>query len=233
MSDKLLGWFERSREVRAIKMLQEHASLISSLTNNLSQAIEESVQGRASDAEKRCKIIDMIENEVDAIGRKIIRELARGELPPADRGDLMRLARRVDMIADWAQASSRILAVLMQDIGKIWGGSGKLGDVCVKIGETLDQCMQKVLESINYTAEGDIDGMLESADRVERLEEEVDGLYQKARKEMLASDKLEVNVGVMIVFSQFLESLENTADKCEDVCDQIRVIALSIVEKKR
>jgi predicted phosphate transport protein (TIGR00153 family) len=213
-------------------MLQEHASLTSSLANNLFQAIEGSVDGRITDAKKRCRLIDMAENEVDAMGRKIISELVKGEIPPAERGDLMRLTRRVDMIADWAQASSRILALLMHKIKKIWETSRSLGEICVKMGEKVKLCVAEVLESINFTAEGDIDGMLSSADRVERIEEEVDALYQKARKEFLASDEFKVNVGVLIVFSQFLDALENTADRCEDVCDQIRVIALGIAKKR-
>jgi predicted phosphate transport protein (TIGR00153 family) len=213
-------------------MLQEHASLTSSLANNLFQAIEGSVDGRITDAKKRCRLIDMAENEVDAMGRKIISELAKGEIPPTERGDLMRLTRRVDMIADWAQASSRILALLMHKIKKIWEMSRSLGEICVKMGEKVKLCVAEVLESINFTAEGDIDGMLSSADRVERIEEEVDALYQKARKEFLASDEFKVNVGVLIVFSQFLDALENTADRCEDVCDQIRVIALGIAKKR-
>lgn len=213
-------------------MLQEHASLTSSLANNLFQAIEGSVDGRITDAKKRCRLIDMAENEVDAMGRKIISELAKGEIPPTERGDLMRLTRRVDMIADWAQASSRILALLMHKIKKIWEMSRSLGEICVKMGEKVKLCVAEVLESINFTAEGDIDGMLSSADRVERIEEEVDALYQKARKEFLASDEFKVNVGILIVFSQFLDALENTADRCEDVCDQIRVIALGIAKKR-
>ncbi len=63
---------------------------------------------------------------------------------------------------------------------------------------------------------------LQAADLVERLEEKVDDLHEKARA-LLAREDLP-HAGVVVLISQLLDALEMIADACEDACDQVRII---------
>ena len=68
---------------------------------------------------------------------------------------------------------------------------------------------------------------LKAADEVERLEEQMDGLYQRGRRAISGLTTESVEIGQAILLSDFFESLENITDRCEDSCDEVRVIAVT------
>jgi len=63
---------------------------------------------------------------------------------------------------------------------------------------------------------------LKAADDVEREEEKVDDIHEKART-LIGKEDLP-KAGVAILVSELFEALEMIADSCEDACDQVRVI---------
>jgi uncharacterized protein Yka (UPF0111/DUF47 family) len=64
------------------------------------------------------------------------------------------------------------------------------------------------------------------------LEEKVDDLHQKARGILKDIETDGIHVGSIILLSQFLEAIENTADRCEDACDQARVMVVTLSKRK-
>lgn len=218
-----------------MEMLRAHIALDVSIADEFLKSIKNAVEGNKGEVEKSLRIIEMTEKEADVLVRRIIDELTRGELPPKDRAELMRLARRTDWIADWIHESSRILSVLLPRIDEIWGPSEPLRNICIEIAERLQESTRLLSECIDKMMERDVEATLSLADKVERNEEEVDGLYKQARGHFIALDGEKVSTGIMIVFSQFLDGLENAADRCEYTCNQIRVITVGIIgqPKKR
>jgi uncharacterized protein Yka (UPF0111/DUF47 family) len=73
---------------------------------------------------------------------------------------------------------------------------------------------------------------LKAADQVERLEEKVDKLYQTARSNLVDIKTNGIRVGSVILLAQFVEAIENTSDRCEDTCDQVRVMAVTLSKRK-
>ena len=65
---------------------------------------------------------------------------------------------------------------------------------------------------------------MQAADEVERLEENVDDLFEKSRQ--LLGRELNLSVGPAILINELYEAIEMVADWCEDACDQIRVIII-------
>ena len=63
---------------------------------------------------------------------------------------------------------------------------------------------------------------LQAADDVEREEEKVDDLHEKARKLLVEEDL--PKAGIVLLISQLFDALEMIADACEDACDQVRII---------
>jgi uncharacterized protein Yka (UPF0111/DUF47 family) len=63
---------------------------------------------------------------------------------------------------------------------------------------------------------------LRAADEVEREEEKIDDIHEKARR-LLGKEDLP-RAGVAVLISQLFEAMEAIADTCEDACDQVRVI---------
>jgi len=159
--------------------------------------------------------------------RRIIEELARGELPSDDRVNLMRLGRQLDWITDWAHEGSRIL--VMFDLSKM---PKQIQDVLVEMCSTTTEATLHVTDTVEKLMDGNLDASLKAADQVERLEENVDGLHQKARGILKDIETDGIHVGSIILLSQFMEAIENTADRCEDACDQARVMAVTLSKRK-
>jgi len=109
---ELLKWFEKRREEKVLTMTQQHLAM----TMSIAEDLERAVKAATSNDEKRKKLcinrVAEAEKEADKLRREIMDELARGELSPTDREDLMHLVKRVDMVADWSRESTRILNVI-------------------------------------------------------------------------------------------------------------------------
>jgi uncharacterized protein Yka (UPF0111/DUF47 family) len=79
---------------------------------------------------------------------------------------------------------------------------------------SLQKCVNKIMTKPEEA--------LQAADVVEREEERVDDIHEKARVLMGKEDLPKAGVAVLV--GQLFEALEMIADSCEDACDQVRII---------
>lgn len=213
---ELLRWFERRRQTRAIKLIQRHLSITTSIVEDLENAVKAAVDRETKKRKECVKRITKGEKEADKLRRMIMDELSTGELPPVDREDLMHLTKRVDMVADWSREATRILNALSMEVVP-----QKLQQALIDMVENVKICALNLQECINKMIKKPEEA-LQAADIVERQEEKVDDLHEKARK--LLAEQKELKVGMAILTNELLEALEMTADICEDACDQVRII---------
>jgi len=212
----MLKWFEKRRETKAIVTMQKHLATTISAVEDLERAVKAAISGNEKEEKAAVVRVTNAENEADRLRRVVMTELARGELPPTDREDLMHLMKRVDMIADWSRESTRILdATPMQDVPET------LKKAAVQMAEGVRDCVATLRKTINSMMERSEDA-LKAADEVERLEEKVDDVFEEARRLLAKEEKLKV--GVAILINELFEAIEQAADACEDACDQVRVI---------
>jgi len=215
---ELLKWFEKRRQTRALTALQQHLAMTVSIVEDLERAVKAWVKNDEKELIICADRISKAEKEADNLRRDVMNELARGELPAADREDLMHLMKRVDMVADWSQESTRIIKALpTKEV------PDTLQKACIELVEGAKECVFALRKSIGRIAEKPEEA-LKAADDVEREEEKVDELYEKGRA-LLAKETIK-SAGVAVLISQLLESFEMVADRCEDTCDQIRIIVV-------
>jgi predicted phosphate transport protein (TIGR00153 family) len=220
-------WLAARRTVKAMGLVLEHSKMTTIAVEMLAKCIQNAIDGRKEDLQDSFKILHQKEQEADVLRRRIIEELARGELPTDERVGLMRLGRQIDWITDWTLEAGRILVLF--DLSKM---PKQVQDVISRTCETVAECTLKVAESVAKLMDGEVDQSLQAADEVERLEEKVDGFYQQARGNLKDLKTDRVSVGSIILLSEFLEAIENTADRCEDTCDQVRVMAVTLARLK-
>jgi len=97
---------------------------IKHIVDDLEKAVGMAVSNKTEETKQLVSNITKAEKEADTLRRNFMDELAQGELPAADREDLMHLMKRVDMVADWCREATRLLNVLpMEDEGSS-GGDG-------------------------------------------------------------------------------------------------------------
>jgi predicted phosphate transport protein (TIGR00153 family) len=213
---ELRRWFERRREIRALEIMQRHLTITMNIVKDLRAAVDAAVKEDNKEREKYVERITNGEKEADTLRRNFMGELSRGELPPADREDLMTLMKTVDMVADWSRESTRLLNILpMKEVPE------NLRDACIKMVEGDIECALALGISIEKMKDAPEEA-LKAADEVERKEEIVDELHENARR-LLAKAK-SLDAGIAVLIGQLFEALETVADSCEDACDQVRVI---------
>lgn len=213
---ELLKWFEKRREAKVLTLMQRHLATTMSIVEDLEKAVKAAANGDEEEMKLCIERVTSGEKEADTLRREIMVELAQGELPPEDREDLMHLTKRVDMVADWSRESTRILnATPVREVPK------DLKKACVEIVKGVRECASALQKSVSWIAEKPEEA-LRAADEVERKEEKVDDLYEKART--LLGKTAEMKVGVAVLTSQLLDAIEMVADWCENTCDQVRII---------
>jgi predicted phosphate transport protein (TIGR00153 family) len=214
----LFEWFGKRREMKTLEMIQRHLALTMNIVEDLERAVRAATENREEEMRLCISRVTDAEREADGLRRKVMQELSRGELPPTDREDLMHLAKRVDMVADWGRESTRILNAIPR---------GTMPDTLKKSSLEMvagvKECAFALRKCINQLAKK-TEEALKAADEVERLEEWVDDLYESAR--ILLGRDTTMSVGAAILMGELLNAIEMVADWCEDACDQVRVIVV-------
>jgi len=199
-----------------------HIDKISNIAKTLKEMVEHYVKKEFDVAKSKYEQIFNMEREADNIKRKIIAELSREMFHPIDREELIRLTLTSDDIAAYLKATSRRLLLLSEaeippDVSQV------ILSMIDKIYDATKLLKDDVTELFEVPRKA-----LEIADDVERLEEEVDELRMEALESILKWCET-VKVSTCILTKEIIDSLENAADKCEDVADVIRSIAISSI----
>jgi predicted phosphate transport protein (TIGR00153 family) len=218
----LESWLRTRRKILSITMIRDHSRSVVTTTEQLERCLNYALEGRRDALNKSFYVLQQKEKAADLLKKKIVAELTKGELPPSDREDLMRLTREIDHVIDWVNETGRILVEFNIDhapdeLKKMFPGIMKVIKNCVL---DLDICIDNLIERKFQNA-------LKAADEVERLEEEMDLLNRQARKEIGNFKTGSVEIGEAILLSQLVETLENIADRCEDTVDLVRALAVA------
>jgi len=183
---------------------------------DLERAVAAAVVGDEKEMHKCVERVSSSEREADSLRRKVMDEISRGELPPTDREDLMDLVKRVDMMADWSRESTRILGAVPMERVPV-----SVKDTFLVMAKSVRQCAASVQRCVNLMMTKP-DEALQAADAVEREEEKVDDVHERAR--ILIGREDLPRAGVAVLISELFDAIEMVADSCEDVCDQVRII---------
>jgi len=215
---ELIKWFEKRRETKALATIQRHLALITGIVEDLEKAIRTAIKSEEKEMRICIERVATSEREADALRRKVMDEVSKGELSPVDRADLMDLVKRVDMVADWSRESTRVLgAIPMEHVPK------SIKDEFVEMVKSVKECVASLQKCVNKMMTKPEEA-LKAADDVEREEEKVDDIHEKART-LLGKEDLP-KAGVAVLVNQLFEAIEMIADACEDTCDQVRVIMI-------
>ncbi len=213
---ELIKWFEKRRETRALATIQRHLALTTGIVEDLEKAIRAAVKNDVKEMQRCVERVTSGEREADALRRKVMDEISKGELSPVDRADLMDLVKRVDMVADWSRESTRVLgAIPMEHV------PNSIKDEFIEMVRSVKECAISLQKCVNKMMRKPEEA-LQAADAVEREEEKVDDIHEKTRI-LLGKENLP-RAGVAVLINQLFEAIEMIADSCEDACDQVRVI---------
>jgi len=212
----LVKWFEKRRETKTLATVQRHLTLTTEIVEDLEKAAIAAVEHDNEEMRRSIERVTREEREADALRRKVMDEISKGELSPTDREDLMGLVKKVDMVADWSRESTRILgATPMQHVPK------PIKTELLEMVRSVKECARSLQKCVNKMMTKPEEA-LQAADIVEREEEKTDDIHERAR--ILIGNEDIPKAGVAVLISQLFEAIEMIADSCEDACDQVRII---------
>jgi len=225
LAEKLLDWFSNRRLCSIVLgLVQQHLMKVEDTVAELDCALDLSAKGEKEEALHAIKRLYQNEEEADRIRRKIVEELAKGELKTKDREDLVHLVRRTDIVADWAKDAAWNLETLTTSNVKL---PTEIWEMLVKIGHTLVKEVQALRKSIIELGTNS-DAALKAELEVEDLERKVDEEYHATKRLFLGLAK-DLDAPTFMVLRDLLKDLEQVADFCEDAGDMVRSMSIRII----
>ncbi|MEM1735712.1 MAG: DUF47 family protein [Ignisphaera sp.] len=213
------SWISMRRRREILDMYIRHVERVIEVVNHAEKLIEALVEGNEEEVLREWQNVFESERKADESKRNILAELSKEIFHPIDREELVRLIIMTDDIADYAKAWSR-RAVLYTP-----------NKTPNDIGKKLTLMSKKVLDAVNLIKQAvdtlvkDPRKVLEIANSIESLEEEVDDIRHDLFKSVLSFCN-NAQPSQCILIKELMDSIENAADKCEDVGDLFRRIAL-------
>jgi len=213
------SWIAKRKEREVISICIKHVDKVIEVAKYAKDLMNAYANGMIDKVKELYREVFDREKEADDIKRSIIAELSKGIFHPIDREDLVRLTLTIDDVAAYLKAASRRLMLLIPT-----RVSKEISNLLILMASKVYEATMLIKDAIIELVE-DPRKSLKLADDIERIEEEVDDIRMKALEEVLKWCE-EVKVSSCIICKEVVDSLENAADKCEDVADVIRAIAL-------
>ncbi|MEM2217404.1 MAG: DUF47 family protein [Thermofilaceae archaeon] len=214
-------WFGLRRRERALRLLEQHMDEVLRCVKELRKLLE-ALMKEKDNFEAGYNSVKSFEKAADVIRRQTARLLAGGgEMDAVERTFLLRLMGRLDRIADWSLEAARILLILGRfdipiDVRKLY----------MSMGLRLESITEKTFEAVRLLHTTPLKA-LDTADEVEKLEEEIDAIYAEDR-EYLSTSTPSLPASIVVLLYEALNALENAADSCEDSCDIVREVVVRL-----
>ncbi len=167
---------------------------------------------RAEDYSKRIKAV---EHDADTIAHQTLETLHKSFITPIERGDIHRMASRLDDILDYIEAASQRL--WLYEIKDAAAESKEMARVLVRSTEAV-QLACGALHNLRDPAR-----IRSACVEINRLENECDTLLRLATARLFREERDPV---MIIKWKEIYENMEDATDRCEDVANVIEGVVL-------
>lgn len=178
-----------------------------------SEVLNQMIEDYQNLEEKR-RFIKDIEANGDTIARKIFEELNKTFITPIDSEDLSSLAEALDEVLDHIEGTSDRLVLY-----KVKEPNEAIRHLTKHLTLTAKETYVIISKIRNLSRAKEI---LEHCAKMDRLEHDADSLYRSAVSELFNSQ----NAIEILKLKEIYDSLEEAADKCQDVADVVEGIVV-------
>lgn len=213
-------WFIERRKSKVLDMAYRQITLAIDTVNELEKSIVAAANRDAAEVQKCTDRLFTTETEIDDLRRTVFEELTRGSMPYKDREDIMHLVKRLDVMADHVKDAGRSVRILIKaNVPKdIW-------NELVQIGKELVECSSTLRRSLEKLGTDPTEARA-LAQKIDQTEHQIDEHYLTT-KELLLKHGTEVDAATLLILKDLLQSLEETADGCDDTADYIRILTVA------
>jgi len=214
------GELEVQAKRKAIAVLQDEINRILNAARSLATLPEFMMKKNKSEIKNTLEQIVNIEDEVEALRRKITRDVADVGGLIMNRENLLNTAYTMDEIAGYITGISFKLSNIKPATLKI----AKLDqDLTELIELVVDEVykLNEIIRSLNTNSSNSID----LAQETQKIERDIDTKYRQITIKILTEV---TNTKELLLMKDVVEGIEEMADKCQEVSDSFILLALSI-----
>jgi len=214
------GELEVQAKRKAIAVLQDEINRILNASRSLATLPELMMKKNKAEVKNTLAQIVNIEDEVEALRRKITRDVADVGGLIMNRENLLNTAYTMDEIAGYITGISFKLSNIKAATLK----SAKLDqDLTDLIELVVDEVykLNEIIRSLNTNSANSID----LAQETQKIERDIDTKYRQITIKILTEI---TNTKELLLMKDVVEGIEEMADKCQEVSDSFILLALSI-----
>ncbi len=214
------GELEVQAKRKAIAVLQDEINRILNASRSLATLPELMMKKNKAEVKNTLAQIVNIEDEVEALRRKITRDVADVGGLIMNRENLLNTAYTMDEIAGYITGISFKLSNIKAATLK----SAKLDqDLTDLIELVVDEVykLNEIIRSLNTNSANSID----LAQETQKIERDIDKKYREITIKILTEI---TNTKELLLMKDVVEGIEEMADKCQEVSDSFILLALSI-----
>ena len=214
------GELEVQAKRKALAVLQDEINRILNAVRDLSALPALIIKGDKSEIKQTLERISNTEDEVEALRRKITREIADVGGLMMNRENLLHTAYTMDEIAGYITG----LAFKLSNIKAVTLKKAKLDKDLADLMELAVDDIYKINEIVRALS-GNATVAIDLAHEAQRIERSIDEKYRELTIRIL--DEI-TNTKELLLLKDVVAGIEEMADKCLEVSDSFIVLALSI-----
>ncbi|MDE1830567.1 MAG: DUF47 family protein [Thaumarchaeota archaeon] len=214
------GELEVQAKRKALAVLQDEINRILNAVRDLSSLPELIIKSDKSEVKQVLERIKNTEDEVEALRRKITREIADVGGLMMNRENLLNTAYTMDEIAGY-------ITGIAFKLSNIKGATLKKEKIEKDLGELIEQAVDQIykLNEIVRALGGNATVAIDLAHEAQKIERTVDEKYRALTIKVL--DEVTTTKELMLL-KDVVEGIEEMSDKCLNVSDSFILLALSL-----
>ena len=214
------GELEVQAKRKALAVLQDEINRILNAVRDLSSLPELIIKSDKSEVKQVLERIKNTEDEVEALRRKITREIADVGGLMMNRENLLNTAYTMDEIAGY-------ITGIASKLSNIKGATLKKEKIEKDLSELIEQAVDQIykLNEIVRALGGNATVAIDLAHEAQKMERMVDEKYRSLTIKVL--DEVTTTKELMLL-KDVVEGIEEMSDKCLQVSDSFILLALSL-----
>lgn len=214
------GELEVQAKRKALAVLQDEINRILNAVRDLSSLPELIIKSDKTEVKQVLERIKNTEDEVEALRRKITREIADVGGLMMNRENLLNTAYTMDEIAGY-------ITGIAFKLSNIKGATLKKEKIEKDLGELIEQAVDQIykLNEIVRALGGNATVAIDLAHEAQKIERTVDEKYRALTIKVL--DEVTTTKELMLL-KDVVEGIEEMSDKCLNVSDSFILLALSL-----
>ena len=214
------GELEVQAKRKAIAVLQDEINRILNAARSLATLPELMMKKNKAEIKNTLAQIVNIEDEVEALRRKITRDVADVGGLILNRENLLNTAYTMDEIAGYITGISFKLSNIKPTTLKIGNLDQELTGLIELVVDEVYK-LNEIIRSLNTNSSNSID----LAQETQKIERDIDTKYRQMTIKILTEI---TNTKELLLMKDVIEGIEEMSDKCQEVSDSFILLALSI-----